>query len=295
MEADYRTIIDLLDELEDIVLEGSRVPFRSGKLINDQDVIQLIDLLRTKLPKEINQSHEIILRTRQFIEERKQIAQEIIKTAELQRNEMVSSIGIQQEANRQILKMKSDTKKMCDSLIDSTQKESARIQANLAKERIDLKEKYLRLNKFLKTQATEKKRELDEEYLRNKEAYINRNKALIYNGLKELESIKQESIRIKKEAEAESNRIKNETKKLMLITQQRCKSKYTNTEHQVASLQICMNDYADKSLSEIENNLKKLLNQVNASRQEIISNRNKKNNHKVNKMNSKADNLSDAA
>ena len=36
---------------------------------------------------------------------------------------VVTGIGIQQEASRQILKMQSDTKKKCESMIDSTKKE----------------------------------------------------------------------------------------------------------------------------------------------------------------------------
>ena len=40
-EAQLTSVLDQLDQLEEIVLDGTRVPFSGGRLVNEQDAIEL--------------------------------------------------------------------------------------------------------------------------------------------------------------------------------------------------------------------------------------------------------------
>ena len=40
------SVLDQLDQLEEIVLEGSRIPFSGGRLVNEQDAVELLDAVR---------------------------------------------------------------------------------------------------------------------------------------------------------------------------------------------------------------------------------------------------------
>ena len=44
-------VLDQLDQLEEIVLEGTRVPFSGGRLVNEQDAVEILDAVRQSLPR----------------------------------------------------------------------------------------------------------------------------------------------------------------------------------------------------------------------------------------------------
>jgi hypothetical protein len=50
------TVLDQLDQLEDVVLDGSRIPFSGGRLVNEQEAIEVIDALRGALPLQFTQA-----------------------------------------------------------------------------------------------------------------------------------------------------------------------------------------------------------------------------------------------
>ena len=47
------SVLDQLDQLEEILLEGSRIPFSGGRLVNEQDAVELLDAVREALPGQI--------------------------------------------------------------------------------------------------------------------------------------------------------------------------------------------------------------------------------------------------
>ena len=44
------SVLDQLDQLEEIMLEGSRIPFSGGRLVNEQDAVELLDAVREAMP-----------------------------------------------------------------------------------------------------------------------------------------------------------------------------------------------------------------------------------------------------
>jgi len=54
------TVLDQLDQLEEVVLEGSRIPFSGGRLVNEQDAIEVIDALRDCLPDQLQLAVDLI-------------------------------------------------------------------------------------------------------------------------------------------------------------------------------------------------------------------------------------------
>ena len=43
------TVLDQLDQLEEIVLEGSRVPFTGGRLVNEGEAVDVLDAVWRQL------------------------------------------------------------------------------------------------------------------------------------------------------------------------------------------------------------------------------------------------------
>ena len=75
------TVLDQLDQLEDIVLEGSRIPFSGGRMVNEQDAIETMDALRAALPVQIAQAEDLLRQRDSFIEKARQQADELLSQA----------------------------------------------------------------------------------------------------------------------------------------------------------------------------------------------------------------------
>jgi cell division septum initiation protein DivIVA len=61
------TTLDLLGALEDLIVEGRRVPFTSTVAINDADVLGLIERIRASLPSEMVRAHELLDRREEVL------------------------------------------------------------------------------------------------------------------------------------------------------------------------------------------------------------------------------------
>ena len=97
------TVLDQLDQLEDIVLEGSRIPFSGGRLVNEQDAIETMDALRAALPTQIAQAEDLLRQREGFIEKARQQAEDILSQARREREGLIASASVRQEAERQAM------------------------------------------------------------------------------------------------------------------------------------------------------------------------------------------------
>ena len=79
------TVLDQLDQLEEVVLEGTRLPFTGGRLVNETDAVELLDSVRDGLPKELERAVKLIDRRDEFINTARQNAEEIVDQAQRQR------------------------------------------------------------------------------------------------------------------------------------------------------------------------------------------------------------------
>ena len=75
------TVLDQLDQLEEIVLDGSRIPFSGGRLVNENDAIEVIDGLREAVPIQLGQARDLLAQREDFITKARQQAEEIVAVA----------------------------------------------------------------------------------------------------------------------------------------------------------------------------------------------------------------------
>ena len=69
--------LDQLDQLEEIVLDGSRIPFSGNRLVNEQDAIELLDEIRESMPKSIVQATKLLKQGDQYISKSKSLAEDV--------------------------------------------------------------------------------------------------------------------------------------------------------------------------------------------------------------------------
>lgn len=74
-------ILKLIDEIEDIIEESSKVPFSRKVMIDSEDIIEIIQEIRMKLPDEVQQASFIKDERERIIGEAKREAQELLNSA----------------------------------------------------------------------------------------------------------------------------------------------------------------------------------------------------------------------
>ncbi len=83
-------VIDLVDQLEEIVSTGRRVPFTSGVVINEDEVLELIDRTRLGLPDELMQARHLLEDQRRVRVEAEQETERLISRAEHEAGRIVA-------------------------------------------------------------------------------------------------------------------------------------------------------------------------------------------------------------
>lgn len=51
---------DLIDELEDVLAEGHRIPFTGRLLVDEERILDIIDRMRVAVPEELKQARRIV-------------------------------------------------------------------------------------------------------------------------------------------------------------------------------------------------------------------------------------------
>ena len=76
------TVIDLVDQLEELVTTGRRVPFTTGIVVNEDEVLELIDRTRLGLPDELVQARHLLEDQRRVLADAREEAEHILGRAE---------------------------------------------------------------------------------------------------------------------------------------------------------------------------------------------------------------------
>ena len=96
-----KDVLRLLDMLYGIIDEAKSVTFSSEKcVINREEVLDLLDEIRGKLPLELKKSRELIAARNDYVAGAKKEAEKIIRQAELDARTIVSESEILQQARQ---------------------------------------------------------------------------------------------------------------------------------------------------------------------------------------------------
>lgn len=118
---DAGEILYLVDQLEELVGVGKRVPFSGKVMVEEEHFLGLIDQLRVAVPNEIKQAQRVIRERERIIAESQEEASKILETAKKRVAYLISQEGILNEARQQgeeILRAADDTRKRTLGEID---------------------------------------------------------------------------------------------------------------------------------------------------------------------------------
>lgn len=94
-------IEEILDEIENILVDSTRVPFTNKLVIEEDDIIRLLDELRDVLPQEIKDAAKIVSERQRILEEAQKEAQNIVDQAKIYVTKLTDENIISKQAQEQ--------------------------------------------------------------------------------------------------------------------------------------------------------------------------------------------------
>ena len=88
----------LIDRLETLVTNARRVPISGKLMLDEQDLADLIDQMRTVIPEEVRAARKVLRERDAVISEAQQQADDILKTAHEQAEMLLDEQGLLAEA-----------------------------------------------------------------------------------------------------------------------------------------------------------------------------------------------------
>ena len=105
------TVLKLLEELEQVVDEGRSSPFSNKVQVDKDEIFEIIDEIKMKLPNEIKQSNWVIEERNKILVDAQKEADEMLKEAEVRLSKLVEEHAVTQKAYEQAAEIMDAAKK----------------------------------------------------------------------------------------------------------------------------------------------------------------------------------------
>ncbi len=264
------TVLDQLDQLEDIVLEGSRIPFSGGRLVNEQDAIEMMDALREGLPGQISQAEELLRQRESFIEKARLQAEEIVNQARREREQLINSAAIRQEAERQVTEQREQARQQCEHMVLQARQQVAQTEQEHQARMAQVEQQFAARRQQLEQEAQSRRQLLEQEAAERNRQLLEQHERSRAQALQELEGIRQEGLRIQRDSQTEAERLHADALQFRQQTQQQCDALINRSRQESATIQEGANRYAEQVLGELEVRLKELSQVVLGGRRELV-------------------------
>jgi vacuolar-type H+-ATPase subunit H len=110
------TVEQILDELENLLLEASRVPFTNKRVLEEDDIAHLLDELRERIPHEISEAKRVISDRQRILEDAQREAQNIVDQAKNYIAKMTDENIITKQAHEHAAEIINQTRKEAQEL-----------------------------------------------------------------------------------------------------------------------------------------------------------------------------------
>jgi vacuolar-type H+-ATPase subunit H len=91
-------ILELIDRLEDLIAQGSRVPWGGRIMVDEDELLALVDQLRMSMPQEIKQARRVVQDRQKIITDAQTEADKILSVAKERAEYLMNEQGLVNEA-----------------------------------------------------------------------------------------------------------------------------------------------------------------------------------------------------
>lgn len=109
-----------LNKLEEMILDSPRLWLSRWTMVDEENVLAQLDLLRLHLPSAFREASEIIRNKEEILLEAEQYAQEIIEAAEQRASEILNEMGLVRQAELEANQIRQQVQRDCEMLQEQT-------------------------------------------------------------------------------------------------------------------------------------------------------------------------------
>jgi hypothetical protein len=126
--ADCADILAEIDRLEETILASPRVPLTGKTVVNEEELLDRLDLIRSSLPETLKTAQEILAYKYQIIKTAQQQANELIAEAHRQAYLIVNELGIIDRVEAEASQVRQNTIAECEQLRQQAASEVERVR-----------------------------------------------------------------------------------------------------------------------------------------------------------------------
>lgn len=142
-------VLSMLDELEEIVDRGAKIPMTGKVLVDDEAIFDLIDKIRTGLPEELRQAKWITRERERILEEAQAESSKLVDQGRNYITKLVEESEITRQAESRAEELVAQAKKIAyeirnganayaDDLLNRVEKSLINVVENVRKDREEL-------------------------------------------------------------------------------------------------------------------------------------------------------------
>lgn len=117
-----------LNKLEELLLDSPRIPLTRRTLVDEEQFLDQLDLIRMNLPAAFQESTEVIRQKEEILLEAEQYAQEIIEAAELRATQILDEMNLMRQAELEAQQLRQRVQQECDAAREQTIAEIERMR-----------------------------------------------------------------------------------------------------------------------------------------------------------------------
>lgn len=91
-------VFERLDRIEDFIVSSKHVPFSSSVMVNETELFELLDELRSSLPEELKQARWMVKEKQELIDESYKEADRIREEARIERENLIAETEVIKQA-----------------------------------------------------------------------------------------------------------------------------------------------------------------------------------------------------
>lgn len=264
------SILEQLDQLEEIVLEGTRLPFSGGRLINEQDAVEVLDAMREVLPSQVKHADQLLQQCDELIRASRSQAENIVSQAQQQHKQLVSTTSVRQEAERQVAELREQTRQQCKQLLQSTRQQSAQMEQEMQSRLTLMEQQFAARQQQLEQEGIKRCQQLDAKAVEHQQQLVKQYEHNRLLAMQELEQVRQEGIRLQREARLEADRLHQDALQFHQQTQQQCEVLIQRSRKEAILVQDSAKRCAEQVFGELEQRLKEISQTIMVGRHELF-------------------------
>jgi F0F1-type ATP synthase membrane subunit b/b' len=123
-----------LNKLEEIMLDSPRIPLSRWTMVDEEQLLEQLDLVRLSVPTAFNEAKEIIQNREEILLEAEHYAQDIIQAAEHRAAQILNEMGLVRQAELEAQQIRQQVQQECELLQEQTLSEIDQLRRQVQQE-----------------------------------------------------------------------------------------------------------------------------------------------------------------